>query len=110
TSKRIVKLLREAGAAEIHMRISSPPFLHPCYYGTDIDSEEFLIACSHSVEEIAVLLGADSLGYLPLEKLGKLIGGPEYCAACFDGKYPTAVPDKIRKNRFEGKLSERNKG
>ena len=62
TSKRIVKLLREAGAKEIHMRISAPPFLHPCYYGTDIDSEENLIACHHSMEEIAEIIGVDSLG------------------------------------------------
>ena len=73
TSGRIVKLLREAGAREIHMRISSPPFLHPCYYGTDIDSPEHLIACSHSVEETARIIGADSLGYLPVPGLGELI-------------------------------------
>ena len=62
TSKRIVKILREAGAKEVHMRISAPPFLHPCYYGTDIDSEENLIACHHSTEEIAEIIGVDSLG------------------------------------------------
>lgn len=107
TSKRIVKLLRDAGAREIHMRISAPPFLHPCYYGTDIDSEENLIACHHSMEEIAELIGVDSLGYLPMEQLSKLVDGTEYCAACFDGKYPTSIPKDIRKDRFEGKLSER---
>ena len=73
TSKRIVKLLRDAGAKEIHMRISAPPFLHPCYYGTDIDSEENLIACHHNMEEIADMIGVDSLGYLGVEKLSKLI-------------------------------------
>ena len=73
TSKRIVKLLRDAGAKEIHMRISAPPFLHACYYGTDIDSEENLIACHHSMEEIAEMIGVDSLGYLEVEKLSKLI-------------------------------------
>lgn len=107
TSKRIVKLLRDAGAREIHMRISAPPFLHPCYYGTDIDSEENLIACHHSMEEIAELIGVDSLGYLPMEQLSKLVDGTEHCAACFDGKYPTSIPKDIRKDRFEGKLSER---
>ncbi|WP_101877974.1 amidophosphoribosyltransferase [Lachnoclostridium edouardi] len=107
TSKRIVKLVRDAGAREIHMRISAPPFLHPCYYGTDIDSEENLIACHHSMEEIAELIGVDSLGYLPMEQLSKLVDGTEYCAACFDGKYPTSIPKDIRKDRFEGKLSER---
>ena len=107
TSKRIVKLLRDAGAKEIHMRISAPPFLHPCYYGTDIDSEENLIACHHSMEEIADMIGVDSLGYLEVEKLSKLIDNNEYCAACFTGEYPTKIPTDLRKDRFEGKLSER---
>lgn len=107
TSGRIVKLLREAGAKEIHMRISSPPFLNPCYYGTDIDSRENLIACHHSVEETARMIGADSLGYLPVSQLGTLIGGCGYCSACFDGNYPTKIPSDTRKDRFERKLSER---
>lgn len=107
TSKRIVNLLRDAGAKEIHMRVSAPPFLHPCYYGTDIDSEENLIASHHSMEEIAEIIGADSLGYLPIEKLNKLAESDEYCAACFNGEYPTAIIADIRKDRFEGKLSER---
>ena len=107
TSKCIVKLLRDAGAKEIHMRISAPPFLYPCYYGTDIDSEENLIACHHSVDEIARMIGADSLGYLPIEKLNKLIGSEEYCDACFQGNYPTKIPADLRKDRFERKLSER---
>ncbi len=107
TSKRIVKLLRDAGAKEIHMRISAPPFLYPCYYGTDIDSEENLIACHHSVDEIARMIGVDSLGYLPIEKLYKLTDSREYCAACFQGEYPTKIPADLRKDRFERKLSER---
>ena len=107
TSKRIVKLLRDAGAKEIHMRISAPPFLHPCYYGTDIDSEENLIACHHSMEEIAEMIGVDSLGYLEVEKLSKLIDSEDYCAACFNGEYPTKIPADLRKDRFERKLSER---
>lgn len=106
TSGRIVKLLRDAGAKEIHMRVSAPPFLHPCYYGTDIDSEEHLIACKYSVEEITKMIGADSLGYLPKEKLGELIGNTDYCSACFDGEYPTPVMTNIPKNRFEQKISE----
>ena len=101
TSGRIVRLLREAGAREIHMRISSPPFLHPCYYGTDIDSSENLIACKHSTEEIAAIIGADSLGYLPTEGLCDVAGGCGFCAACFNGEYPTAVPSDTCKNRFE---------
>lgn len=107
TSKRIVKLLRDAGATEIHMRISSPPFLCPCYYGTDIDSKEHLIACRHSVEEIAEIIGADSLAYLSLDDLELLAGSKEYCSACFDGDYPTEIPADTRKNRFERRLSER---
>ena len=110
TSKRIVKLLREAGAREIHMRISAPPFLHPCYYGTDIDSEENLIACHHSTEEIAEIIGVDSLGYLEVELLERLIGCRDYCAACFQGEYPTKIPTDLRKDRFERKLSEQVQG
>ena len=106
TSGRIVKLIREAGASEIHMRISAPPFLHPCYYGTDIDSRDHLIACHHSVDEIAKIIGADSLGYLPESELGALAGNCHYCSACFTGNYPTKVPEDVRKDRFEQKLSE----
>ncbi len=107
TSKRIVRLLREAGAKEIHMRISAPPFLHPCYYGTDIDSEENLIASHHKREEIAAIIGVDTLGYLPVDKLHELVGCREYCAACFTGDYPTKIPTDLRKDRFEGRLSEK---
>ena len=106
TSGRIVKLLREAGAKEIHMRISSPPFLHPCYYGTDIDSEEHLIACKYSIEEIAAMIGADTLGYLPVNDLRVLTGNCTYCSACFSGEYPTKIPTDTRKDRFEQKLSQ----
>ena len=88
------------------MRISSPPFLHPCYYGTDIDSRENLIACHHPVEDIALIIGADSLGYLPVEELCALAGKDVYCHACFTGKYPTVVPADTRKDRFERRLSE----
>ena len=106
TSGPIVELLREAGAKEIHMRISSPPFLHPCYYGTDIDSREHLIACHHTVNEIAKIIGADSLGYLPAGKLYTLAGNDVCCRACFTGEYPTAIPADTRKDRFERRLSE----
>ena len=107
TSERIVRLLRSAGAAEIHMRISAPPFRYPCYYGTDIDSQEHLIACHKSVEETARFIGADSLGYLPMEDLGKLIQSDNYCRACFSGSYPTAIPEDTRKDQFEEKLSRK---
>ncbi len=91
------------------MRISSPPFLHPCYYGTDIDSEEHLIACKHTVEEIAEIMGADSLGYLPVGELGVLTGNCGFCSACFNGYYPTVIPTDTRKDRFEHKLSQAKK-
>ena len=107
TSGRIISLLRDAGAREIHMRISAPPFLNPCYYGTDIDSRENLIACHHSVPEITKMIGADSLGFLPVGALKELAGNMNYCGACFDGCYPTAIPQDTRKNRFEQRLSEK---
>lgn len=107
TSGQIVNLLREAGAREIHMRISSPPFRNPCYYGTDIDSRDNLIACHYSVEEIAKIIGADSLGYLELPDLTEMIGSRDYCHACFSGEYPTPIPTHTAKDRFEGKLSQR---
>lgn len=105
TMGRVVKLLRDAGAVEVHIRISSPPFLHPCYYGTDIDSEEHLVACHHTVDEIARIMGADSLGYLPISALSELAGDSNICRACFCGEYPTKIPTETRKNRFEQKLS-----
>ena len=110
TSRRIVSLLRSAGAEEIHMRVSSPPFLYPCYYGTDIDSKDSLVACRHTAGEIAEMIGADSLGYLPVECLGELAGGAGICSACFDGRYPTEVPSDTRKDRFEARLSEKTNG
>ena len=106
TSRRIIDLIREAGAREIHLRVSAPPFRHPCYYGVDIDSEEHLIASRHSAEEIAELIGADSLGFLPLESLAEMSGCESYCSACFDGEYPGGVPADPRKDRFERRLSE----
>ena len=109
TSGHIVSLLRKAGAAEIHMRVSAPPFLFPCYYGTDIDSQENLIACHHSVPEIAEMIGADTLGFLPVERLRELAGGGGYCSSCFDGVFPTAIPSDTGKNRFEQRISERSR-
>lgn len=108
TSARIVRLLREAGATEVHMRVSSPPFMNPCYYGTDIDSRDLLIACNHSIKEIAQIIGVDSLGYLNVAHLPLLIGGNDcFCDACFSANYPTETPDESAgKNRFERKISE----
>lgn len=94
TSARIVNLLKAAGAKEVHVRISSPPFLHPCYFGTDIPSEDQLIASGHSVDEICKLIGADSLGYLEVDKLSEMIcGGTGFCDACFTGNYPIEPPE-----------------
>ncbi|MBS5736833.1 MAG: amidophosphoribosyltransferase [Clostridiales bacterium] len=113
TSARIVKLLRDAGAKEVHMRVSAPAFLNPCYYGTDIDSRENLIACHHTVEETAKLIGADSLGYLSVDSVKRIACGEKgrggYCTACFDGDYPTEIPSQTQKSRFEKKISESKK-
>ena len=106
TMRQVVKLLKNAGAKEVHVRISSPPFLHPCYYGTDIDSEEHLIACHYTVSEIKELIGADSLGYFPSERLGELCNSEDFCCACFTGEYPTSIPTDARKDRFEQRLSD----
>ena len=93
TSARIVSLLKAAGAKEVHVRISSPAFLHPCYFGTDIPSEDQLIASGHSVDEICEIIGADSLGYLEVDKLSEMICGQKgYCDACFTGNYPIEPP------------------
>ena len=89
TSGIIVKALKDAGATEVHVRISSPPFLHPCYYGTDVPSGDQLIAHNNSIEEIRQIIGADSLGYLAIEDLSAIIDGQTgYCDACFTGNYP----------------------
>lgn len=105
TSKRIVKLIREAGAKEVHMRFSSPPFISPCYYGTDIDSKDMLIACHHTIDEIAEIIDADSLGFLSTEHVRMLAKDDKgYCLACFDERYPTEIPKDTRKSRFEEEI------
>ena len=92
TSDRIVKMLRDAGATEVHVRISSPPFLYPCYFGTDVPSSDQLIAYNRTIDEICDIIGADSLGYLKVERLGEMIGGLPHCTGCFTGKYPLEPP------------------
>lgn len=92
TSDRIVGMLREAGATEVHVRISSPPFLYPCYFGTDIPDREQLIAYNRSVDDICKIIGADSLAYLKMERLPELSGGRQYCHGCFSGQYPMKPP------------------
>ena len=111
TCRKTVGLLRAAGAREIHMRVSAPPFIAPCFYGTDIDSPENLIANHHSVEEIGRIIGVDSLGYLPPEDLRKIAGEDRgLCDACFSACYPTRVPDFGAKNRFEQKIHSTDEG
>ena len=105
TCRKTIRQLREAGAKEIHMRVSAPPFVAPCWYGTDIDTAENLIANHHSIEEIAKLIGVDSLGYLSLDHARLLTGSDGgFCTACFGGEYPTAIPGDGMKNRFEKKI------
>ncbi|HAN47226.1 MAG TPA: amidophosphoribosyltransferase [Cyanobacteria bacterium UBA8156] len=102
TSRKLVKTLREAGATEVHMRISSPPVTHPCFYGIDTDSQDRLIAATHSVAEIADQLAVDSLAYLSEEAMLAATQQPTsgFCTACFSGKYPIAVPDKLQRTKL----------
>ena len=101
TSGRIVKMLREAGAEEVHMRVSSPPFLYPCYFGTDVPAREQLLAYNRSVEEIRQVIGADSLAYLRVERRGEMSGGLPHCTGCFTGQYPLAPPTEDIRGNFE---------
>lgn len=94
TIANLIRMLKEAGAKEVHVRISSPPFLHPCYFGTDVPSNDQLIAARHSTEEICRMIGADSLGYMQSDYLEGMAGGLPICKACFDGKYPMEIPDE----------------
>ena len=101
TSDRIVKMLRDAGALEVHVRISSPPFLWPCYFGTDIPEREQLIAYKHSIPEICEIIGADSLGYLDLSRLSQLVDGLPICKGCFTGEYPMEPPKEDIRGSYE---------
>ncbi len=103
TTRKIVEMLRGAGATEVHLRISSPPIISPCFYGIDMSTKDQMIASGKSIEEIRVQLGADSLAYLSLEGLEAATGGGDdrFCRACLTGRYPTAVPIAADKNRFE---------
>lgn len=93
TMKNLVQMLKEAGAKEVHVRISSPPFRHPCYFGTDVPSEEELIANRLPIEGICRMLGADSLGYLELKALPEMVNGLPICSGCFDNRYPMEIPE-----------------
>jgi amidophosphoribosyltransferase len=100
TSRKIVEMVRAAGAREVHMRISSPPTTHSCFYGIDTPERSQLLAAQHDVEEMAELIGADSLAFISIDGLYRALGKdgrdpaqPHYCDACFTGDYPIALPD-----------------
>ena len=101
TSDRIVHMLREAGAKEVHVRISSPPFLWPCYFGTDVPAKDQLIANNRTVDEIKAMIGADSLGYLDIERLGEMVDGLDICTGCFNGNYPMEPPTEDIRGDFD---------
>ena len=109
TTGRIVKLLRDAGAAQVHVRISAPPFIYPCYFGTDIDSQENLIACKMTTDEICRHIEADSLAYLSTESITKIASqsGCGFCTGCFTGKYPIPAPSQSQVDRFTKKIGSR---
>ncbi len=102
TSRKIVKALRDAGATEVHMRISSPPVTHPCFYGIDTDNQDQLIASTKSVEDIAAQIGVDSLTYLSWQGMLEVTGEDpkSFCSACFTGNYPIAIPEKIKRSKL----------
>ena len=100
--RKLVKLIRTAGASEVHLRIASPPITNPCYYGIDTPVRKELIASSHTVEEIATYLRVDSLQYLSQAGLSQATGEPEsYCHACFTGDYPLQFADELDKDVFD---------
>lgn len=101
TMANLIRMMKQAGAVSVHVRVSSPPFLYPCYFGTDVPSNQQLIAASHSPEEICRLIGADSLGYMKIEDLEKMVDGLPICKACFDKHYPMEVPEGDIRNIFE---------
>ena len=107
TCANIITLLREAGATEVHMRISSPPFLNPCYFGTDISSREHLIACKLTHYEIRKQIGADTLGYLSIEGIKNIAPDAkniDFCYACFDNNYPMDVPEEMPISKYDEKI------
>ncbi|MCI9612328.1 MAG: amidophosphoribosyltransferase [Eubacterium sp.] len=108
TSGRIVSMLKEAGACEVHVRISSPPFLWPCYFGTDIPEREQLIAYNRSLEEIRDVIGADSLGYLKVERLEQMVDGLSICKGCFTGSYPMEPPKEDIRGDYYDRIKDHN--
>lgn len=104
TSKRIVSLLREVGAKEVHVRIASPEITHPCFYGVDISTYEELICAKLNVEEVKNLIGADSLAFLPIKSLYEIGQREQLCVACFNGKYPTNIYQSLKEANKDGKF------
>jgi amidophosphoribosyltransferase len=102
TTKKLIALLREAGATEVHMRITSPPVKWPCFYGIDTDTQEQLIGAMKSVEEIREHIDADTLAYLSVDDMVAATGAPadSYCLACFTGDYPIDIPDSVRRGKM----------
>ena len=100
TSDRIVKMLRQAGAKEVHMRVSSPPFLYPCYFGTDVPACDQLIAHGRTIEQIRAIIGADSLAYLKEERLSEMVENLGICKGCFTGEYPMEPPKEDIRGEF----------
>jgi amidophosphoribosyltransferase len=101
TSQGLVQMIRQAGAAQVHFRVASPPITGPCYYGIDTPSRDELIASNNSVEQIRQHLGVETLGYLSLEGMLRAAGGDatQFCHACFSGQYPTVIPDDLTASR-----------
>lgn len=108
TCAYIVKLLKDAGAKEVHLRVASPPFLNPCYYGTDIKSIDNLVARKMSANELCKKIGADSLGYLSIDGIKKVAekSNIDFCTACFTGKYPTEIPTEVYEDKFSKKIQK----
>ena len=111
TSARIIKLLRDAGAKEVHFRVSAPPFKYPCYFGTDIPDQKLLVATGRNVEQINEIIGADTLGYLSTEHVVQLAKNAKcgFCTACFTGKYAVKPEEVLSTDIHERHLNDRPK-
>jgi amidophosphoribosyltransferase len=104
TSKKIVEMLRQMGAAEIHMRIASPQIIAPCFYGVDTSTYEELISAFHNVEEVRQIIGADTLAFLSMDGLKQALGNQMLCTACFSKDYPTHLYDQLENANKDGKF------
>ena len=111
TSARIIKLLRDAGAKEVHFRVSAPPFKYPCYFGTDIPDQKLLVATGRTVDQINEIIGADTLGYLSTEHVVQLAQNTNcgFCTACFTGKYAVKPEEVLSTDIHERHLNDRPK-